>query len=28
MKGSGWWIGMIIAAAVCAYGAYYLMPWK
>jgi len=28
MKGSGWWIGMIIAAAVTAYGAFYLLPWK
>jgi len=28
MKGSGWWIGMIVAAAVTAYGAFYFLPWK
>jgi len=27
MKGAGWWIAMIITAAITAYGAYYFLPW-
>lgn len=28
MKGFGWWVAMIAAAAITYYGAFYLLPWK
>jgi len=28
MKGFGWWVAMIAAAAITYYGAFHLLPWK